>query len=153
MEQIKTISQGVEHSAINLGRFDQLINYSYNHPKRHQEIKGKIFVGEILKATGAEVSFAIIPPHTEIPFLHQHQKHEEIYVVIKGNGQFQVNESVFDITEGCVIRVSTKGRRSYRNNSDSPLIFMCIQCMENSMDNLFVEDGLKANGAVLWSKD
>jgi mannose-6-phosphate isomerase-like protein (cupin superfamily) len=103
MKNVKITSEGINHCAIDLGIFDQLMEYSYLHPKRHQEIKGKQFVGEVLKSTGAEISFSILPPHTEIPFMHQHMLHEEIYVFLKGSGQFQVDESVFDVSEGSVI--------------------------------------------------
>ena len=37
------------------------MDYSYLHPKLNQEVKGKIFIGETLKTTGAEVSFQILP--------------------------------------------------------------------------------------------
>jgi mannose-6-phosphate isomerase-like protein (cupin superfamily) len=152
MKKVEITSQGNNHCAIDLGVFEKLTDYSYMHPKRHQEIAGKQFVGELLKTTGAEISFQILPPFTEMPFLHQHKEHEEIYVFMKGSGQFQVDESVFDISEGSVIRVSPKGKRIYRNNSETPLIFMCIQCQAGSLKSFFVEDGFKADGEILWNK-
>jgi len=152
MKNIKITSEGVNHCAIDLGMFENLTDYSFIHPKRHQEIKGKQFVGEILKATGAEISFQLLPPHTEIPFLHQHKKHEEIYVFLRGTGQFQVDESVFDVSEGSVIRISANGKRTYRNNSENPLIFMCIQCQADSLDSFFVEDGFRSDGVISWQK-
>jgi mannose-6-phosphate isomerase-like protein (cupin superfamily) len=152
MKNVKITSEGINHCAIDLGIFDKLMDYSYLHPKRHQEIKGKQFVGEILKTTGAEISFQILPPHTEISFMHQHRQHEEIYVFLKGSGQFQVDESVFEVSEGSVIRISPNGKRTYRNNSGSPLIFMCIQCKAGSLENFFVEDGFRADGEILWNK-
>lgn len=88
MKNLKVTSEGPNYSAIEIGKFDNLMDYLYLHPKLNQEVKGKIFVGEILKTTGAEVSFQILPPKTEIPFLHQHKNHEEIYIFIKGFGQF-----------------------------------------------------------------
>jgi len=152
MKEVKITSEGINHSAIDLGKFDQLMDYSYMHPKRHQEIKGKVFVGEILKSTGVELSFTILPPKTEIPFLHQHKNHEEIYIFLKGSGQFQVDESVFDVSEGSVVRASPNGKRTYRNNSENPLVFICIQNQANSLDNYFVEDGIKADGKILWER-
>jgi len=152
MKTVKITSEGTNHRAIDLGRFDQLSDYSYMHPKRHQEIEGKQFVGEILKATGAEISFQKLPPHTELPFLHQHRQHEEIYVFLKGSGQFQVDDAVFDVSEGSVIRISPGGKRTYRNHSDHPLIFMCIQCLAGSLENFFVEDSFKAEGEIAWMK-
>ena len=152
MKTVKTTSEGTNHNAIDLGKLDQLMDYSYMHPKRHQEIKGKLFVSEILKLTGAELSFTTIPPKTEMPFLHQHNKHEEIYVFLKGSGQFQVDESVFDVSEGTVIRVAPNGKRTYRNNSDNQLTFICVQCQADSIENFGVEDGFLAEGKILWEK-
>jgi mannose-6-phosphate isomerase-like protein (cupin superfamily) len=152
MKTVKSTSEGINHNAIDLGKLGQLMDYSYMHPKRHQEVKGKVFVSEMLKSTGAELSFTTIPPGTAMPFMHQHKKHEEIYVFLKGSGQFQVDESVFDISEGSVIRVAPNGKRTYRNNSDQPLTFMCIQCQANSMENFGIEDGFLAEGEILWAK-
>jgi mannose-6-phosphate isomerase-like protein (cupin superfamily) len=152
MKNVKITSEGINHSAIDLGKFDQLMDYSYMHPKRFQEIKGKLFVGEILKSTAAEISFTMIPPHTELPFIHQHRQHEEIYVFLKGSGQFQVDKSVFDVSEGSVIRILPNGKRTYRNNSAVPLIFICIQCKVGSMESFFVEDGFRSDGEISWNK-
>lgn len=143
-------SEGKNHSAIDIGRFDDLTDYSYMHPKRHQEVRGKVFVGEILKSTGAEISFTSIPAHTEIPFVHQHHQHEEIYVFLKGSGQFKVDGSVFDVSEGSVIRIAPDGKRTYRNNSAEPLIFMCIQSKAGSLEGFNVEDGYRSEEEVAW---
>lgn len=152
MKNAKIISEGVNYSAVDLGRLDQLMDYAYLHPKRHQEIRGKVFVGEMLKSSSAEISFTVIPPMTEIPFLHQHKKHEEIYVFLKGSGQFQVDDSVFEVSEGTVIRISPDGKRTYRNNSENPLMFMCIQNQTGSLDSFNVEDGFLAEGEIFWRK-
>ena len=151
MATVKTIAEGTNFSAINLGGFAGLSAYSYQHPKLNREVKGKVFLGELLKATGAEVSFQLLPPFTAIPFLHRHNRHEELYVFLQGAGQFQVDDAVFEVAEGTVIRIGPEGRRSYRNNSANPLIFMCIQCVAGSLVNFFVEDGSKAAGEVAWA--
>jgi len=152
MKTVKNISEGSNHTAIELGRFGQLHEYSFMHPKRHQEVKGKVFVGEILKSTAAELSFTVIPPNTEIPFIHQHHQHEEIYVFIKGSGQFQVDGSIFDVTEGSVIRISPNGKRTYRNNSELPMTFICIQCQSDSFKNFVVADGFRVDEEINWGK-
>ncbi len=152
MKKVKQTSEGVNHNAIDLGAFDQLIDYSYMHPKRQQEVKGKLFVGELLNSTGAEISFTVIPPETEMPFMHQHKNHEEIYVVLKGTGQFQVDDSLFDVSEGSIVRISPNGKRIYRNTSKTPLTFLCIQNQAGSLDSFQVEDGFLANGEILWKR-
>jgi mannose-6-phosphate isomerase-like protein (cupin superfamily) len=152
MKKITSSSEGQNHCAVDLGRFDDLMDYAYMHPKLHQEIRGKQFLGEILKTTGAEISFQLLPPYFEASFIHQHRNHEEIYVIIKGSGQFQVDDSVFEVAEGTVIRVSPDGKRTYRNNSENPLVYMCIQCQAGTLDSHFIEDGFRSEGTIAWKK-
>jgi mannose-6-phosphate isomerase-like protein (cupin superfamily) len=152
MNQPKIISEGPNYRAINVGNFSDLNQYAYDHPVRKVIVEGKVFTGELLQSTGAELSFMILPPHAEMPFLHAHKRHEEIYVIIRGSGQFQVDNDVFDIKEGSVIRINPSGSRVYRNNSDNPMVFMCIQSMADSIDCFFGKDGLKAEGIPAWEK-
>jgi len=152
MKNVNIISEGINHAAIDLGSFDDLMGFSFIHPKFKNEVKGKQFVGELLKTTGAEISFQILPPYTEVPFLHQHKNHEEIYIILRGSGQFQVDESLFDISEGSLIRINPDGKRTYRNNSSNPLVVMCIQCRAGSIESYKVEDGFRSRGEILWKK-
>jgi mannose-6-phosphate isomerase-like protein (cupin superfamily) len=152
MNTVRFTSNGHNHCALDLGPFDHLLDYSFPHPKLHKEIRGKQFVGELLKATGAEISFQLLPPNTEMPFLHAHKQHEEIYIFLRGEGQFQIDDCVFNVTEGSVIRIAPEGKRTYRNNSANPLIFMCIQCQAGTIDSFFVEDGFKAEGKIAWAR-
>jgi mannose-6-phosphate isomerase-like protein (cupin superfamily) len=151
MKNLQISSEGKNYSAVDLGEFDNLMEYSYLHPRLKTEIKGKVFIGEILKATGTEISIQILPPNTNIPFLHQHKNHEETYIILKGTGQFQVDGSVFDIKEGSIIRIAPEGKRSYRNNSANPIIVMCIQSQKNSLDNYLVFDGFRTPGEIPWT--
>ncbi|WP_439184157.1 cupin domain-containing protein [Carboxylicivirga taeanensis] len=152
MKELKTKSEGVNHSAVDIGNLDDIKDYTYIHPKTHQEIKGKVFVGEQLNSSSAEISFTTLPPHAEMPFFHQHKNNEEVYVILKGSGQFQVDDSVFDVSEGTVIRIAPEGKRIYRNNSDSPLSFLCIQNKQGSLEQFCVEDGLLAEGTKMWTE-
>jgi mannose-6-phosphate isomerase-like protein (cupin superfamily) len=105
-----------------------------------------------LKSTGTEISFNILPPNTDIPFLHQHKTHEEVYIILKGTGQFQVDGNIFNIKEGSIIRVAPDGKRSCRNNSDNPMIYMCIQAQQNSLGDYVVFDGFRTRGEIPWDK-
>lgn len=151
MKNIEVKSEGINHSAIDLGEFDNLMDYSYFHPKLKQEIKGKVFIGEALKTTGEEISFMLLPPGTEIPFFHKHRHHEEIYIVIKGTGQFQVDENIINIAEGSIIRVAPEGKRTLRNNSSNPMIYMCIQSTYCSLLNHGIADGYRVDDKISWS--
>ena len=152
MKNLIVTSEGINYSAIDLGDFDNLMDYSFLHPRLKSEVKGKVFIGEILKSTGTEISFQILTPNTDIPFLHQHKNHEEVYIIIKGAGQFQVDGNIFNIKEGSIIRVAPDGKRSCRNNSDNPMIYMCIQSRQNSLDNYVVFDGFRTRGEIPWDK-
>jgi len=57
MSNLKISSEGTNYSAIDIGEFDNLMDHSYLHPKLKQEVKGKVFIGEILKSTGVEILF------------------------------------------------------------------------------------------------
>jgi mannose-6-phosphate isomerase-like protein (cupin superfamily) len=151
MKSIVINSEGTNYSAIYLGIFDNLMDYSLIHPKLKQEIKGKVFIGETLKTTGVEISFSFLLPGTEIPFLHKHKHHEEVYIIIKGTGQFQVDENIININEGSVIRVAPEGKRTLRNNSSNPMVYMCIQSTCGSLLNHGIADGYRVDDKISWT--
>jgi mannose-6-phosphate isomerase-like protein (cupin superfamily) len=150
MKEIEIISEGSNHTALNIGDFQDLKDYSYVHPKLNVEIPGKVFIGEALQSSGTEISFSTLPSNTEIPFLHKHRKHEEIYIFLKGDGQFQVDGNNFRIKEGSVVRVSTEGMRSLRNDSEYPLTYICIQAQQESLTSKYVSDGYRVEGKIDW---
>ena len=152
MKKLKITTEGKNFSAIDLGDFDDLMNHSYIHPKLKNEVIGKVFVGEILKATGAEISFQLVPPRKEISFLHKHKNHEEIYIILKGAGEFQVDGEIFDVKEGSIVRVATEGERAWRNNSENLMIFMVIQAQQGTIDNYLTLDGYRLEKDLSWEK-
>ncbi|MDE7238038.1 MAG: cupin domain-containing protein, partial [Paramuribaculum sp.] len=113
-------------TAINLGRLGDLDNYVLELAPG-VKIPGKVFGGNAVGATGAEFSFQTFAPGTETGFLHTHKNHEELYFFLSGEGEFQVDGTVFPVTEGSVVRVAPAGRRSVRNNGTAPLVMLCIQ--------------------------
>jgi mannose-6-phosphate isomerase-like protein (cupin superfamily) len=69
------------------------------------------------------MSLNVVPPGKGMPFLHKHQRNEEVYVVVGGRGQFLVDRERIDMEEGSVLRISPPGARAWRNNSDARLTF------------------------------
>jgi len=149
MKKTTIKSEGINHLALEVGAFQDLTEYSYPHPKLKHDIQGKLFVGELLKSTGAEISFQVLPANTDIPFLHSHNEHEEIYIFIKGTGQFQVDDDLFDVQEGSIVRVAPKGKRTWRNNSDNSMILIVVQAKVETLDSYCVTDGFGAYGEIL----
>ncbi len=140
MKTIELISEAHNHTAGHLGPFDALAEYTYNHPVL--KVDGKVFISEVLKTTGAEISFQTLPPQAAMPFFHRHRQNEEIYVFLKGSGAFQIDDACFDVGEGTLVRVAPEGRRSWRNTGDEPLVFMVIQVKHGTLEHFGVSDGM-----------
>ena len=81
-------------------------NYTIKHLGPWAGIEGKLFLGEELQMTGAQVSVQKLKAGEDAPFLHSHKTHEEVYVILSGQGEYQVDGEVFPVEEGSVVRVS-----------------------------------------------
>lgn len=102
--------------------------------------EGKLFVKDATGATSCEMSFGKLPTGAAVPFFHSHKENEENYIILSGAGKFQVNEEVFDIAEGSVIRVSTNCDRNLKCTSAEPITYICIQAKEGSLGNYTMTD-------------
>ena len=102
-------------------------NYAIKNLNGWQNVEGKIFLGQELGMTGAEVSLQYLAAGEDAPFLHSHKTHEEIYVIISGKGEYEVDGEKMAVSEGSVIRVAPAGVSALRNTSDNEMVMMCIQ--------------------------
>lgn len=114
------------------------------------EVRGKHFLKDLLGFTGCEISINSLPAGAGMPFYHQHQENEEVYIFIKGNGQMQIDGETIGVQEGSIVRIATKGQRTWRNNSNEPLVYIVIQMKENSLKQYGLGDGVVAEKAVTW---
>jgi mannose-6-phosphate isomerase-like protein (cupin superfamily) len=113
--------------------------------------RGKLFLRGLLGSAGLEMSLNVVQPGKGMPFLHRHQENDEVYVVIGGRGRFVVDGECIDIQEGSVVRINPQGARAWRNNSDAPLHFLCIQYRADSVIQGGTLDGRKVEGTPTWS--
>ncbi|MDR2344676.1 MAG: cupin domain-containing protein [Planctomycetaceae bacterium] len=150
MKQIEKISENKNYAAVNIGSLDSLMDYSFIHCKTKQEVRGKVFVNESTKATGTEISFTALPPKTELPYFHFHNKDEETYIILKGSGYYQVDDDCFPIAEGSVIKVSPQGIRGLCNTSDTEMVYICVQSRENSLEEHTTDDGKRIEYIPQW---
>lgn len=150
MKQIEKISENKNYTAVNIGNLDKLMEYSMLHPKSGNEIKGKVFLKDATEATGTEISFQELPSHTDLSYFHIHNENEETYIILKGSGDFQVDDDCFPVTEGSIIRVAPKGIRSLRNSSDNPMVYMVIQSKKDSLNQYSSEDGERIEYKAKW---
>lgn len=102
--------------------------------------EGKQFVKDASGATSCEISFGSLPTGAAVPFFHSHKANEENYIILSGAGRFQVNDDVFDVAEGSVVRVATDCDRNLKCTSDTPMTYICIQAAEGSLGGYTMTD-------------
>lgn len=102
--------------------------------------EGKQFVKDTTGATSCEISFGTLPTGQAVPFFHSHKANEENYIILSGKGLFQVNDEVFEIAEGSVIRVATDCDRNLKCTSAEPMTYICIQAKEGSLGGYTMTD-------------
>lgn len=131
MKQIETIAKGKNFSAISVGKWSDLMNYELPLGP-DVTIHGKVFAGQAAGATGSELSFQTLVPGQDSGFLHTHKTHEELYIILRGEGQYQVDGEIFPVGEGTVVRVAPDGKRALKNTGKEDMTMLCIQYKANA---------------------
>ncbi|MCI1282312.1 MAG: cupin domain-containing protein [Prevotella sp.] len=149
MKQVEMIASGKNFASINVGKLNEL-NQHVLELGPDMKIPGKVFVGGALKTTGAEMSLNRIEAGSGVAFLHTHKTHEELYIIVSGEGQFQVDGEIFPIIEGSVVRVSPNGRRSIRNTGKEPMIMICVQYKSGTFSAQDAQDADILGDEVKW---
>ncbi|HEY9846757.1 MAG TPA: cupin domain-containing protein, partial [Candidatus Caenarcaniphilales bacterium] len=127
-QPLLTSKTGQNFAVADLGPFSQLHQFTFEAPGTSIKLKGKVFLKQLLSLTSAEISFNNLLPGESVPFYHKHRLNEEIYIFIRGKGEFQVDERVFPVSEGTVVRVDPEGERCMRNISEAEeLCFIVVQ--------------------------
>ena len=150
MHNIKQVSENKNYKAVNIGCLDHLAEHKLVHPISKQVIEGKAFLKDVTEATGTEISFNVLPPTAELSYFHIHDQNEETYIILKGEGDFQVDDDCFPISEGSIIRVAPKGIRGMRNTSQNPMLYIVIQSKENSLQQYSTGDGIRVEHTKKW---
>ena len=148
MKQIETIKTGKNYAAVNVGKMNEIIEHELPMGP-DVTIKGKVFAGQAVGATGSELSFQTLVPGQDSGFLHTHKTHEELYIILKGEGHYQVDGEVFPVSEGAIIRVSPEGKRALKNTGNDNLTMLCIQYKANSFTEA---DSPMTDGEILQEK-
>ena len=149
MRKIETIKTGENYSAVSVGRINEIIEHEL--PMGPVTIQGKVFAGQAVGATGSELSFQTLVPGQDSGFLHTHKTHEELYIILRGEGLYQVDGEQFPVSEGTIVRVAPNGKRALKNTGKENLTMLCIQYKANSFteadspmsDGIILQDELK----------
>ena len=141
MKQIETIKSGKNYSAVSVGKMSEIIEHVLPMGP-NVTIQGKVFAG---------LSFQTLVPGQDSGFLHTHKTHEELYIILKGEGQYQVDGEIFPVSEGTIIRVAPDGKRALKNTGSENLTMLCIQYKANAFteadspmtDGIILQEELK----------
>lgn len=148
MKSVEVTKTGKNYTAVNVGKFNEVKDYVL--PLGNIEIPGKVFVGQALQTTGSELSFQVMTPGQDTGFLHTHKNHEELYFILKGEGQYQVDGEIIPVSEGSIIRVAPEGKRALKNTGDSELLMLCVQYKGNAFSEEDASDGVILNEELKW---
>lgn len=95
---------------------------------------------DTLKLTGCEVSFNKVPAGVATPFVHKHKENEEVYLIVKGSGEFFVDGEITKVAAGDCVRIDPAGERCIKAGPDG-LSYYCIQCKAGSLEQFTMSDG------------
>ncbi len=142
-KEIQTVAQNTNFKAVCVGPWAEIAQFAAG------EVKGKVFLKDALGTSGSELSVGALPAHTALPFFHAHKQNEEVYIVLQGSGKMQVDEDVFDLKEGSVVRVSPKGSRSLKSGAEG-LIYLCLQTKAGSLEEWTGKDAVFTQTPAKW---
>ena len=112
----------------------------------------RVTLHDELALTGSEISINEIPAGKSVPFVHSHKRNEEVYLILKGKGQFYIDGDEFAVEEGDAIRIDPAGARGMKADSQSPLRYICIQTEAKSLVQFTQNDGTRVDAKPTWAK-
>jgi mannose-6-phosphate isomerase-like protein (cupin superfamily) len=136
----------------NIGKLEDLTNKQYILPDSKKVLDGKIFLNELMKLSGSEISLNSFVPKQFFPFNHKHKKNEELFIILSGIGEFEIDGNKISIKEGSVIKVNPDAVRNICNTSeDTNLLFIVIQTVKDSMNSTKpTQDGIGVSERMQW---
>ncbi|SFS72155.1 Cupin domain-containing protein [Succinivibrio dextrinosolvens] len=127
-------------SFADIGEFTGIKDYVMECPDAKLTMNAKLFLKDLLKFTGMEMSFGYMEPNSVGPFSHKHKLNEEVYLVLSGNGTMTVDGRDYSLKEGSVMRIDPQGVRKL-SSGDKGLCYICIQTKRNSLEGYTMTDG------------
>jgi len=148
----EVIEKKSEWEIINIGKISELSKKKFY--SIFPVTKGKFFLGDHLELKTMDVSINVLKPGYVNPYLHVHIAHEEVYIFLKGKGEMMLDDKVFEVEEGYIVRVSPGVKRGVRNpeKNNEELWFICIRA-EEPFNRLDREGAGPVPGVEGWSLD
>jgi mannose-6-phosphate isomerase-like protein (cupin superfamily) len=147
--QPENVRKNKNFTSADFGAPSQWHEFVRDHP-RLGKVQGKVFLGVTLGLTGMETSFGVLPPGQTMPFLHSHKQNEELYVVVSGEGQMQVDGEAIPLRAGSAVRIAPGGVRCWRAVGKEPMAFVVVQAKAGSLEQATGKDGIVSEQQVKW---
>ncbi len=113
------------------------------------EVAGKRFGKDDLDLCYMDFSINKIPPGMETPFVYSHSRQEEVYIILKGEGDLLIDGEVVAFSTGSAVRVDQTALRSIRNSSlTEPLYFIAVRAQDGKIADH--KDDVKEIQSVDW---
>ena len=147
--QPQDLQQSAHFAAADFGSPDQWRDYVQDHPRRGK-VPGKTFIGGVLGLSAMEVSFGSMLPGESIPFLHAHKQNEELYLILSGEGEMQVDGERIPLRPGTAVRIAPDGLRAWRATGTGPMAYVVIQAKAGSLEQATGQDGIRPEVELVW---
>jgi mannose-6-phosphate isomerase-like protein (cupin superfamily) len=145
----KHLQQSTHFAAAEFGSPAQWREHILDHP-RMGKVAGKTFLGEVLGLTAMEVSFGSMLPGEAQPFLHAHQQNEELYLILSGTGEMQVDGQRIALSAGTAVRIAPAGLRAWRATGTEAMAYVVIQAKAGSLEQAAARDGIRPEVELRW---
>lgn len=113
-----------------------------NYTKTNIGNETRVELHDKLALTGAEVSINQLPAGAGVPFVHVHQKNEEIYGIVAGAGKAVIDGEEVALAAGDWLKVAPAAKRQFSAAADTGITYICIQVKENSLGGFTAEDAI-----------
>jgi len=131
------------YKVVSMNSFEDIHQHTFKVENSSFKKESKLFLKELLDLSGMEISYNIFKPSEKMPFSHTHNENEEVYIIVKGQAEFTVDDKTFLLQEGSCVNVKPNGIRSYKNTSDmNELVFIVLQAKEDSLNYANIKDGV-----------
>ena len=104
----------------------------------------RVELHDTLNLTGAEVSINSMPAGAAVPFVHSHKQNEEIYGIISGRGEINIDGEVVELNAGDWLRIAPAAERQIAAAVDSAITYVCVQVKMGSLEGFTMGDCGKA---------
>ena len=101
------------------------------------QVAGKRFAKDEMELEFMDFSINKLSPGLETPFRYRHEKQEEVYFVLEGEGELCLDNELVSLSSGTAVRVGQHVMRTIRNTSLSePLYFLSFRAQEGRITTL-----------------